>query len=269
MALPPLDDVVVLGVERDRADHRAEDLLAHDLHVGRGVGEHGRLDEVPAVAHPAAAGRRVGAGVHARGHVAEHLLVLLGGDQRPHLGVGVEPLADLDLPGLVGDPLDDLVIDLALDVQARARAAALALVEEDAVGRTRDRDLQVGVLEEHLRALAAQLERDLLQVARGRLHDQLADLGRAGEGDLVDAVVGSDRRAGVSEAGHDVDHAVREPGLHHQLTESQRRQRRLLGGLEHDGAPAASAGPSFQAAISSGKFHGMICPTTPTGSLRV
>ena len=30
-----------------------------------------------------------------------------------------------------------------------------------------------------------------------------------------------------------------------------------------------SAGPSFQAAIRSGKFHGMICPHTPTGSLRV
>src|ERR1035437_10004888 len=33
--------------------------------------------------------------------------------------------------------------------------------------------------------------------------------------------------------------------------------------------PVASAGPSFQAAISSGKFQGMICPTTPTGSRRV
>ncbi len=33
--------------------------------------------------------------------------------------------------------------------------------------------------------------------------------------------------------------------------------------------PAASAGPIFQAAISSGKFQGMIAPTTPTGSLRV
>ncbi|MCY1223383.1 hypothetical protein D9M72_355070 [compost metagenome] len=30
--------------------------------------------------------------------------------------------------------------------------------------------------------------------------------------------------------------------------------------------PAARAGASFQAAISSGKFHGMICPTTPSGS---
>ncbi len=33
--------------------------------------------------------------------------------------------------------------------------------------------------------------------------------------------------------------------------------------------PAASAGPSFHAAISSGKFQGMICPTTPTGSFSV
>ena len=30
--------------------------------------------------------------------------------------------------------------------------------------------------------------------------------------------------------------------------------------------PAASAGASFQHAISSGKFHGMIWPTTPSGS---
>ena len=30
--------------------------------------------------------------------------------------------------------------------------------------------------------------------------------------------------------------------------------------------PAASAGASFHVAISSGKFHGMICPTTPSGS---
>ena len=30
--------------------------------------------------------------------------------------------------------------------------------------------------------------------------------------------------------------------------------------------PTASAGPSFQAAIARGKFHGTICATTPTGS---
>ena len=33
--------------------------------------------------------------------------------------------------------------------------------------------------------------------------------------------------------------------------------------------PAASAGATFHEAISSGKFHGTISPTTPIGSRRV
>ena len=45
-----------------------------------------------------------------------------------------------------------------------------------------------------------------------------------------------------------IDHGVGEAGL---ITEQ---------------FPAASAGASFHAAISSGKLNGMICPTTPRGS---
>ena len=37
-------------------------------------------------------------------------------------------------------------------------------------------------------------------------------------------------------------------------------------GLSTTALPAASAGASFHVAISSGKFHGMIWPTTPSGS---
>ncbi len=33
--------------------------------------------------------------------------------------------------------------------------------------------------------------------------------------------------------------------------------------------PAAKAGPNFQACIKRGKFQGMICPTTPSGSFLV
>ena len=40
-------------------------------------------------------------------------------------------------------------------------------------------------------------------------------------------------------------------------------------GLSTTVQPQARTGPSFQAAISSGKFQGMICPTTPTGSRSV
>jgi hypothetical protein len=39
-----------------------------------------------------------------------------------------------------------------------------------------------------------------------------------------------------------------------------------VAGLSTTALPAASAGASFQAAMSSGKFHGMIWPTTPNGS---
>ena len=37
-------------------------------------------------------------------------------------------------------------------------------------------------------------------------------------------------------------------------------------GLRTTQLPAASAGASFQTAIRIGKFHGMIWPTTPSGS---
>ena len=40
-------------------------------------------------------------------------------------------------------------------------------------------------------------------------------------------------------------------------------------GLSTTVLPAASAGASFQAAIVSGKFHGVISPTTPSGSRTV
>ncbi len=41
-----------------------------------------------------------------------------------------------------------------------------------------------------------------------------------------------------------------------------------LAGFSTTALPAASAGASFQAAISSGKLNGMIWPTTPSGSLK-
>ena len=45
-----------------------------------------------------------------------------------------------------------------------------------------------------------------------------------------------------------------------------RLMRRVGAGLITTQLPATSAGAIFQAAISSGKFHGMIWPTTPIGS---
>ena len=41
----------------------------------------------------------------------------------------------------------------------------------------------------------------------------------------------------------------------------------VSAGLRMTVLPAASAGAIFHAAMSSGKFHGMICPATPTGEI--
>jgi hypothetical protein len=38
-----------------------------------------------------------------------------------------------------------------------------------------------------------------------------------------------------------------------------------LEGLSTTVLPQASAGAIFHAAINNGKFHGMICPATPSG----
>ena len=141
------------------------------------------------------------------------------------------------------------------------------MIEEDRARGAGDRGVEISVLEDDVGRLAAKFERHFLQVARRGMDDQLADFGGTGESYFVDVGMSGQRGArGLAVAGDDVHHALGEAGFHDQLAETQRRKRRLLRRLQDDRAAAASAGPSFHAAISRGKFQGMICPATPTGS---
>ena len=63
----------------------------------------------------------------------------------------------------------------------------MALVEEDAVDDALDGLVERGVLEDDVRGLAAEFQRQFLAGAGDLALDGLADLGGAGEGDLVDA----------------------------------------------------------------------------------
>jgi hypothetical protein len=161
--------------------------------------------------------------------------------------------------------VDDRVLD-----QCPARAGAdLALVEgehgEALEALVVERVLGPGaVLEEHDRALAAELEADRDQVLAGVLHDQPAGGGLAGEGDLADPAGRSQRLAGFG--GESVDHVEHALGqdVGEQFHQQHDRGRGQLGGLEHDGVAGGQRGR--QLAISSGKFQGMIWPTTPSGS---
>jgi hypothetical protein len=56
------------------------------------------------------------------------------------------------------------------------------------------------------------------------------------------------------------------PDLLAQLGEASAVSEVNSAGLSTTVFPIARAGAIFQASIRSGKFHGMICPITPTGS---
>ena len=96
--------------------------------------------------------------------------------------------------------------------------------------------------------------------------DRLADRGGAGERDLVDVRVRDDAAPVAAAAGDDVhDARVASPASSIDLGEQHAVSGVVSAGLRTQTFPVASAGASFHAAISSGKFHGMIWPATPTG----
>ena len=149
-----------------------------------------------------------------------------------------------------GDALDHLVVDPALDEDPRAADAALAGVHEDAHRRHEDGLVQVGVVVDQHRRLAAEFQHDLLEVARRRPHDLLADLGRPGEGDLLDVGMrGDGRTRGVAVAGQQVDDAVGDAGLGDEPVQQQRRERRLLSGLDDAAAAGGQRGRELGAGV--------------------
>ena len=70
----------------------------------------------------------------------------------------VRRIADGELPGALDQARDHLVVQLLGDEETRARLAGLPLVEEAAEERAVDRHVEVGVVEDDVGRLAAQLE---------------------------------------------------------------------------------------------------------------
>ncbi len=177
---------------------------------------------------------------------AAHSLELNFRHQRPHLGRGVESGPEADLPGRIADTLEHLIVALLLHEQARSGAATLAMVEEDGTRDARDRQVQIRIFEHDVGRLAAELQRDFLEVVGGCLDDQLAHFRRPGEGHLVDARMRSQRCAACfPKAGDHIEHARRQTRLQAQLGEAQRRQRRLFRGLQYDGTSCREHWPEL------------------------
>ncbi len=167
---------------------------------------------------------------------------MLRADERPQLGCLVEGIADADLPGPRRDRLHEVLVHRLLDEQARPGRAALAVEREDLGHDGVDGSVEVRVREHDDRRLAAELEREPLERRSGVRHDGRAGRRLAGERDQVDAGMGDERRAGrLAEAVHDVEDALGQTDLVHQLGEPSGGQRRPLGRLEDDRVPGREA----------------------------
>ena len=102
----------------------------------------------------------------------------------------------------------------------------------------------------------------------GVLHDHAAGGRRPREGDAIHVHVQGQRLArGLAQS---PGTTLNTPSGIPASTASSAIRMAVSGdfseGLSTNELPAASTGPIFQAAMSSGKFHGTIAPTTPIGS---
>ncbi len=189
--------------------------------------------------------------------VVSHLVSMAGRDQRSHLGRGVLGIADPEALGGFDKQSQEAVVCRLLDQDARAGAAVLAGVSEHGARGGRSRLLQVGVREDHVRRLSAQLERHPLDGLRCTLHDPASHLGRAGEADLGHVRM-CDQALPHHGAWADdyVDHALRQPSLQCELGESECRQRRQLSRFQDDRVAARERGPKLPAREHQRKVPG-------------
>src|SRR5205807_134844 len=166
-----------------------EDLLLGDFHRVVDLREHGRAVKRALAVPELAADDYFSAFLQASLDEAVHAVAVRRRDERAHLRLGIERIADANLLGEVGEARDELVVERGLDEHAGARLTALSSGVVDRPDRARDRVVEVRVREDEVRALATKLEGEPLDRLRAEPHDLAARLRRAGERNLVDAGV--------------------------------------------------------------------------------
>src|SRR6266540_3962630 len=246
----------LFGVERRPRRDRAEDLLLEHARVAGHAGQHGGLVEVAAAVAGTAADHRGGALAE---RVVDQLADLLHRrpvDQRAHLDAVVGAAADPQRAHALGQPGGEALGERLGHVEAVGRGAGFADVTHLGDHRALDREVDVGVVEDQERGVAAELHGDAQDLV-GRLGDErAADLGGAGERQLAGAPVLDQRlhhRAGGLGDDH-VEHPGRQAALLQDAGEGEHRQRRLLGGLDHHGA----AGGDGRADLAGAHRHGEV-----------
>ncbi len=224
-------DGLALVFERDDHGDRTEDLFARGAVRVRDGRQDRRWEPVAGALGRGPADRHLRPVIEIRGDLG----ALVGRDERAHLGLVVERVTDLErLDGLL-KRLHEAIERGPFDEDARPRAAVLARVAEHSKGRRRGGLFEIGVGENHVHGLAAQLQRHALDGLRGKRADSLADLGRARERNLGDVGVLDEPLANDAAGAHqDVQDPFGQARLERDTPQFDRGQRRQPGRLEDD-----------------------------------
>ena len=246
-------DRLLLGVEGSGDGDRTEDLLLDHPGIGGRIGDDRRLDAPP---FADAAGEHTSSAQRLRAEVALDLgEVLLACECSGELRGRVLGIAHDEGLGSCLVAHEELLVDAALHVEPAAGEADLAGVAEDRLDRPVHGVVDVGVLEDDVRALAAELQAHGSEVACGYGADDLAGAGLSREGDALDIrILRQSRSCGVGSVSvHDVEHAGREPCLDGESSHDGRGYRRVLGGLPDDGVAPGQCGHHLPRAQHEGE----------------
>lgn len=247
------DRLVLVGEPVDR-DDRAERLLAADRHRRLDpVQDGGLVEERADVGAGGAARDQGGALGDGLVHVPLHGLQLALADERAHVGAVREGGAEPHGLRTGGEPLDERVGDLRVDVQPLDGDAQLAGGGEAGADGARGGLLDVGVGEDEHGVLAAEFEGDPDQAGGRALGDLAAGAGGAGEGDVVGVPdhLGADDG---SVAEDDLEDLGGQSGLDQQVTGPQGGEGGLGVGLHDDGVAGDEGGQR----VADGEFEGVV-----------
>ena len=133
---------------------------SRSVSAGAPVTTAGRVVVAALVAGAVAADEQLRAGRHRGVDLRAHLVALGGADHRADVGRRVERVADPQRLRVVDERVQEVVVDLALHVEALGARAHLAGVQERGPGAAARRDLDLGrdVGADDERVLAAHLE---------------------------------------------------------------------------------------------------------------
>ncbi len=246
---------LIRRAEGHGGENRAENLFPHHGRGGTDTGDQRRRVEAARLSARSWAADKSRRLLPALGYKLLDALKLNRRDDRSDVDRLVERRTDAQGRHPTLEARDERLGNPFLQQEAGACTADLALIEPDGIDKPFDRAIDIRVVEDDVRPLAAQFERQRL-AGSGRLFaDQPADIGRAGKGDLVDTRM-LDEGCTVSPSPVTMfSTPAGKPAFAARSANKSAVSGVNSAGFSTTVLPSASAGAIFQASISNGKFR--------------